>query len=164
MFDNSDDKKENGFRISERIRDNDYEDNEQRTIFSNPESNVRKDYSSLFETREIEINKNRDVSNKIDKLKIFLSATIGILGFLVIALIICIIYFWNNGFISTKQNSTNNSNSTSQNSQYVEPTIKFEPKPEDENQLSAETVYSQVAPCVVGVVVYDYEASVFLTQ
>ena len=160
MFDNSDDKKENGFRVSERIRDNDYEESEQRTIYSNSENYPNRQYSNLFETREIEIDNNQEISKKVDKLKVFLSATIGILGFLVIALIICIIYFWNNGFISTKQNSTNNSNNTSQKSEYVEPSIKFEPKPEDENQLSAETVYSQVAPCVVGVVVYDYEASV----
>lgn len=158
MFDNPDDKKENGFKISERIRDNEYEEREQRNIYSSPEINTSRRYNSLFDTSEIE--ENNDDSKKVDKFKVFLSAAVGVLTFLVVALIICIIYFWNNGFISTKKESSNSSNSTTQNSSYAEPNIKFEPKPEDENQLSAETVYSQVAPCVVGVVVYDYEASV----
>ncbi len=40
------------------------------------------------------------------------------------------------------------------------PDIKYETKPEDERQISAESVYSLVAPSVVGVVVYDSDADI----
>ena len=91
----------------------------------------------------------------------FLTSIIGILGFLVLVLIVFVIYFWNHNLISldsSKKGST--SSSTSQTRQLEEAEIKFEPKPTDANELSPETIYSQVAPSVVGVIVYDSEADV----
>lgn len=38
--------------------------------------------------------------------------------------------------------------------------IKFEPKPSDDRELSAETIYEKVSPSVVGVVVYDPKADI----
>ena len=150
-MDNFDDTKELDFKISERIQDNSLNEEKsgERDIFSNHEE-------INFEDSP---NPNKDHDKKI---KSFLSTTIGILVFLVVILIVCIVYFWKNGYISTSKSNLKNiiSSSNQNNSQLDEPTIKFEQTPEDENQLSAETVYNKLAPCVVGVVVYDSEANI----
>ncbi len=95
------------------------------------------------------------------KLKMFLTSIIGVLGFLVLVLIVFVIYFWNHNLISLDSSKKgSSSSSTSQTRQLEEAEIKFEPKPTDANELSPETIYSQVAPSVVGVIVYDSEADV----
>ena len=106
------------------------------------------------------MNKVSESEKESKKLKMLLSGIIGILGFLVIVLTVFIVYFWNNNLISVKSKSKDNSTSSSQTRKLEEAEIKFEPKPTDANELSPETIYSQVAPSVVGVIVYDSEADV----
>ena len=134
MHDNFDDKSENKYEFSQHSQD---------TL------DLEKEYFVHSE--------NEHLSNTNNKLKIFLSATIGILGFLVLVLIICILYFWNN---KTVPFSTQNTSTKTENVQRDEANIKFESKPTDPNELSAETIYDKVAPSVVGVVVYDSAADV----
>lgn len=140
--------------ISERIRDN---------------SNLDQD-RDIFSTRKIELDmpekeipitepEEKKPKNK-KKMKTFLSAITGILIVLVMALIICIIYFLNNKNLLSSISSSLSGNSDTQNSQLGEANIKYEPKPSDENQLSAETIYERLAPSVVGVVVYDADAEI----
>lgn len=106
------------------------------------------------------MNKVAESEKESKKLKMLLSGIIGILGFLVIVLTVFVVYFWNNNLISVKSKSKDNSTSSSQTRKLEEAEIKFEPKPTDANELSPETIYSQVAPSVVGVIVYDSEADV----
>lgn len=140
--------------ISERIQDN---------------SNLDKD-RDIFSTRKIEFNmpekeipiaqpEEKAPENK-KKMKTFLSAITGILAFLVMALIICIVYFLNNKSLLSSISGSLSGSSDTQNSQLGEAKIKYEPKPTDENQLSAETIYEKLAPSVVGVVVYDADAEI----
>lgn len=134
MHDNFDDKPENKYEFSQHSQD---------TL------DLEKEYFVHSE--------NEHLTSMNNKLKVFLSATIGILGFLVLVLIICILYFWNNKSVPF---STPNTSTKTENVQRDEANIKFESKPTDPNELSAETIYDKVAPSVVGVVVYDSAADV----
>jgi len=148
--DQFDENKENGFRFSEGF--------ENKKSDSNSENSDN--YSETLEhSKFFKGNDSARAERENKKLKMFFSSIIGILIFLVVALVICIFYFWSNGLALPKKTQSN-SQSSSQSKQFDEAEIKFEPKPEDENQLSAETVYAKVAPCVVGVIVYDSEADV----
>lgn len=155
MKDNFEPNDENKFKFQDEHQENEYEYSSE-SAFLNHESSEGSVNEKSGDTME---DFNQRVDNMDRKLKIFLSTTIAILTFLVISLIVCIIYFWNNGFL-VSSNSKNNSNSNSQGEILDQADIKFEPKPEDENQLSAETIYSKVSPCVVGVVVYDSAADI----
>ena len=75
------------------------------------QDNFNERQESDFEYSEEEYNTKKE--KKLNtKLNIFLSATIGILSFLVIILIICILYFWNNkATLSEKYNSASSATS-----------------------------------------------------
>lgn len=156
---------ENEIKVTERFPDNSFTE---RDIFS-----TRKIEMNLPENHDIDTPKEKihleheqkpfpvsQTKNSGDNMKTFLKTIIGVLSFLVLILVVCIVYFLNNkGAISSLQQA-GLLPSTSQNSGLGEATIKYEPKPQDENQLSAETIYEKMAPSVVGVVVYDSEADV----
>lgn len=159
-FDGHNNKIENGFEFSETIKP------------KNPkENNYNSQTKDIFSTEEFKIpnqNFNYDSDNnkiKNNKSKTVFSAIISMLIFLIVLLIILFAYLWKSGFninfknLGFTQQSQDNLKSESKTS-LDKPDIKFEQKPEDEKQLSAETIYEQVAPSVVGVVVYDSEADV----
>lgn len=92
--------------------------------------------------------------------KTFLTIAVVLLSILVVMLVSYIIYtikgnFSGLGINSSSQGSAQVSNHTSGESE-----IKFEEKPSDSRELSAETIYANVSPSVVGVVVYDSKADI----
>ncbi len=95
-------------------------------------------------------------------LKAFLISVIIILSVLVIALVSYIIYSLK-GDVSNLNGGSKNSNLSS--SEHVdefggESAIKFESKPQDTNEYTAESIYEVLAPSVVGVVVYDSSSDI----
>ena len=95
-------------------------------------------------------------------LKAFLVSVIIILSVLVIALVSYIIYSLK-GDVSNLNGGSKNSNLSS--SEHVdefggESAIKFESKPQDTNEYTAESIYEVLAPSVVGVVVYDSSSDI----
>lgn len=95
-------------------------------------------------------------------LKAFLISVIIILSVLVVALVSYIIYSLK-GDILSLNGASNNSNSTT--SEHVdefggESAIKFESKPQNTDEYTAESIYEVLAPSVVGVVVYDSNSDI----
>ncbi len=91
-------------------------------------------------------------------MKTFLISAVSILSLLIIILVSYIIYsIRGNGynFLGVTSDASQSSSHASGESE-----IKFEPKPTDERELSAETIYASVSPSVVGVVVYDTQADI----
>lgn len=98
--------------------------------------------------------------NQKNNTKTFLTVAVVLLSILVVMLVSYIIYtvkgsFSGAGVNSSSQGSTQVSSHTSGESE-----IKFEEKPSDSRELSAETIYANVSPSVVGVVVYDSKADI----
>ncbi len=95
-------------------------------------------------------------------LKAFLISVIVILSLLVVALVSYIIYSLR-GDISNLKGGTKNSSSTV--SEHIdefggESAIKFESKPQNTDEYTAESIYEVLAPSVVGVVVYDSNSDI----
>lgn len=95
-------------------------------------------------------------------LKAFLISVIIILSLLVVALVSYIIYSLR-GDISKLNGGSKNSSSTV--SEHVdefggESAIKFESKPQNTDEYTAESIYEVLAPSVVGVVVYDSNSDI----
>ncbi len=95
-------------------------------------------------------------------MKVFLVSAISILSFLIIILASYIIYSFHNNYSDILGITPNVSQNKSENNPHTsgESEIKFEEKPADSRELSAETVYANVSPSVVGVVVYDNHADI----
>lgn len=107
--------------------------------------------------------KEKPVSDSVvfadKKMKKFLTALVVVLLFLVVSLVSYIIYLSGKSNINIWGSSTvSNSPETSHVSGESE--IKFAEKSTDERELTAESIYSMVSPCVVGVVVYDTHADI----
>lgn len=103
-----------------------------------------------------------ETNNQKKGLKAFVVSVVAILSLLVIALVSYIIYSLKGDMGGFKLNSSTNQ---SDNSAHVdefggESAIKFESKPQNTDEYTAESIYSVVAPSVVGVVVYDTNADI----
>lgn len=119
-------------------------------------SDSGEDFSENEEDKEINIDIQEPKKNNT---KTFLTISLVLLAALLVMLISYIIYSFkkgNSGYVS----SSLQTNSQTQNHTLGESEIKFEQKPEDPNELSAETIYERVSPSVVGVVVYDSKADI----
>ena len=120
------------------------------------QSDFEKVYSS--DNNKVKPETNTDVfADK--KMKTFLTASVIILLFLVVSLVSYIIY------LSGKPNvnilgSIGTVSSSDDSHVPGESEIKFAEKSTDDRELTAESIYSMVSPCVVGVVVYDNHADI----
>lgn len=126
-----------------------------------PKSTVRSHFleNDIVDPQERFPRESKLVKNNM---KTFLISTVSVLSFLIIALVSYIIYsFYGNDFnilginSGTSQNKSETINHTPGKSE-----IKFEEKPADTRELSAETIYANVSSSVVGVVVYDTQADI----
>ncbi len=95
-------------------------------------------------------------------LKAFLVSVIIILSVLVIALVSYIIYSLKGDVLNLNGGSKNSNLSSSEHVDEFggESAIKFESKPQDTNEYTAESIYEVLAPSVVGVVVYDSSSDI----
>ncbi len=119
-------------------------------------SDSSEDFSENEDDKEINIDIQEPKKNNT---KTFLTISLILLAALLVMLISYIVYSLkkgNSGYV----NSSLQTNSQTQNHTPGESEIKFEQKPEDPNELSAETIYERVSPSVVGVVVYDSKADI----
>lgn len=101
--------------------------------------------------------------SEMNRSKKNLKVAVAILSVLVFLLLTYVIYSSKNLnfgslFGSTSSSQTNTHEVEGHNKGESE--IKFEPKPTDDRELSAETIYEKLSPCVVGVVVYDPKADI----
>lgn len=107
---------------------------------------------------EIKSDRDRAKNNSNKNLKV----AVAILSVLVFLLITYIIYsagnFKPSSFLGLNPSQSNTHEVEGHNKGESE--IKFESKPSDERELSAETIYERVSPSVVGVVVYDPKADI----
>lgn len=131
-----------------------YEDDSQKWEDEDDES----DYLVQDEEDEYEqLHAKKDLKDPKKNLKV----AVTILSILVFLLVTYIIYSAKNfkfGSFSLTTPQTNSYEVEGHNKGESE--IKFEPKPADERELSAETIYEKVSPSVVGVVVYDPQANI----
>ncbi len=119
-------------------------------------SDSSEDFSENEDNKEINIDIQKPPKNNT---KTFLTISLILLAALLVMLVSYIIYSFK------KENSEHVNSSLQTNSQTLNHTsgeseIKFEQKPEDPNELSAETIYERVSPSVVGAVVYDSKADI----
>lgn len=96
-------------------------------------------------------------------LKAFLISVIIILSVLVVALVSYIVYSLKGGDILNLNGASKNESSSV--SDHVdefggESAIKFESKPQNTDEYTAESIYEVLAPSVVGVVVYDSQSDI----
>lgn len=80
----------------------------------------------------------------------------GVIAFLSCLIVFLTVYVVKNDILDKNQVNLNKTESKVLDT----PEIKYETKPEDERQISAESIYNLVAPSVVGVVVYDSDADI----
>lgn len=106
--------------------------------------------------------RNEDIvsANPKKGLKAFLISVIIILTLLVVALVSYIVYSLKGNVSNLKIGSGNSVNSGHVDEFNGESPIKFESKPQNTDEYTAESIYEVVAPSVVGVVVYDSNADI----
>lgn len=122
--------------------------------FSENENNKSLDNEDAF---EVDMDAKEGTENKTNK---FLKVSVVLLVVLVATLVFYIIHSFKNTGIGQQANSSAQGNSAVSNHTPGESEIKFEQKPADSRELSAETIYADVSPSVVGVVVYDSKADI----
>lgn len=95
-------------------------------------------------------------------LKAFLISVIIILSLLVVALVSYIIYSLRGDISKLNSGSKNNTSTVSEHVDEFggESAIKFESKPQNTDEYTAESIYEVLAPSVVGVVVYDSNSDI----
>ena len=118
--------------------------------------------NEYIDDEDYELENESDGERPQNNSKKNLKVAVAVLSVLVFLLITYIIYSARNfnpasllGLVPSQTNSHEVENHTKGESE-----IKFEPKPSDERELSAETIYERVSPSVVGVVVYDPKADI----
>ena len=103
-----------------------------------------------------------DAKDSRKGMKAFLISVIVILTLLVVALVSYIIYSLKGDASNIKIGGADSDNAISGHVDEFngESAIKFESKPQDTNEYTAESIYEVLAPSVVGVVVYDSNADI----
>lgn len=118
------------------------------------------DADEQIDDDEYEFDDRTDVIRKSNDSKKNLKIAVAILSVLVFLLITYIIYSAKKIDFSSFLNPSQVTEHSVEGHNKGESEIKFEQKPADERELSAETVYEKVSPSVVGVVVYDPKANI----
>lgn len=116
------------------------------------------EYTATYIDFENGEDSDSEAAVKNSRSKKLLIVAIAFLSFLVVLLVSYIIYMVRSSrpvSNTTSQNTSITADHTSGDSE-----IKFESKPEDDREFSAETIYDKVSPSVVGVVVYDSKADI----
>ena len=114
---------------------------------------------NFYEESQPTIKKSEPIKKGMKPLIISAGLVLSVLIIILISYIICSTSGTTPNILGinfgTQQNKAVNSNHTSGESE-----IKFEEKPTDPRDLSPETIYANVSPSVVGVVVYDTQADI----
>lgn len=106
---------------------------------------------------EVDMGTKEDSEKRTNK---FLTVSVVLLVILVATLVFYIVYSFKNTNAGQQANSSAQGNSAVSDHTPGESEIKFEERPADSRELSAETIYANVSPSVVGVVVYDSKADI----
>ncbi len=135
---------------------------DEKNEFEYPQKSVVKSNVNSQDIADFEEENFQNMTSIKKGTKTFLISVIGVLSFLIVALASYVIYsLINPGFniLNAASDAFQKKLDTSDHTPGVSE-IKFEEKPTDSRELSAETIYANVSPSVVGVVVYDTGADI----